>query len=617
LLTGFLFEALFAGIFEGKQIPAKEADTTTDAILRVKYRGGPEDVPYSFKLLTKGGTVIGGSVFDLFNGVCKEGKEIYLVGLKSGESPKIGIELYEFPIDRENWFALTAKPKMSTEQLFDYVSLDVQNIVQSGQVPEMEVLNRNNQKIKFGLTAITRGRLKAKEVVGFRTSASSIPYLYIKDGEDYKLVKGTEKKPLPLDGEYFIKKSTGEKKIAMPTGKGLNSYAPFVQKGTVREGFKEAVGKYFEEFIADPAAVKEKESLIFDREKSPLNLAPAFQKQSEQFAITQDQLMRKDPALRAEGPATLVLDKQKFTEAANAYADKVGQEIYDLFTNLANLVDDVSGYFLTANQGERNQFAKDSKESSKKLAKSAEENLVEIESDVMRGVVVDPAGPSPKIDYGDKQQVGTMSDVPTTAKKESKDPTVKENKSIKLKMNRPTTLRENLQFHLENNITMDKSVLRFGSDSHIRLIKETKQLWEQGRYFATTEEEELFQTDIGEYALFEGETVALDVPMLNEEIIEEKKAKKKKTPKLNKPSLNSGSGKKWKVFVRDPKTGNVKKVTFGDKKGGLKGNWNDPEARVSFAKRHKCAQKKDKTKAGYWACRAHKYFGKNVPGRFW
>jgi hypothetical protein len=278
---------------------------------------------------------------------------------------------------------------------------------------------------------------------------------------------------------------------------------------------------------------------------------------------------------------------------------------------------DVSGYFLTANQGERNQFAKDSKESSKKLAKSAEENLVEVESDVMRGVVLDPAGPSPKIDYGDKQQVGTMSDVPTTAKKESKDPTLKENKSIKLKMNRPTTLRENLQFHLENNITMDKSVLRFGSDSHIRLIKETKRLWEQGRYFATAEEEELFQTDIGEYALFEGETVALDVPMLNEEIIEEKKAKKKKTPKLNKPSLNSGSGKKWKVFVRDPKTGNVKKVTFGDKKGGLKGNWNDPEARASFAKRHKCAQKKDKTKPGYWACRAHKYFGKNVPGRFW
>ena len=211
-------------------------------------------MPYSFKLLTKGGTDIGGSVFDLFNGVCKEGKEIYLVGLKTGESPKIGIELYEFPIDRENWFALTAKPKITTEQLFDYAPLDVQSIVQSGQVPEMEVLNRDNQKIKFGLTAIMRGRAPEKRAIGFRTSASSIPYLYIKDGEDYKFVKGTEKNPLPLDGEYFIKKTTGEKKIAMPTGKGLNSYAPFVQKGSIREGFKEAVGKYFEEFIADPCS---------------------------------------------------------------------------------------------------------------------------------------------------------------------------------------------------------------------------------------------------------------------------------------------------------------------------------------------------------------------------
>ena len=106
--------------------------------------------------------------------------------------------------------------------------------------------------------------------------------------------------------------------------------------------------------------------------------------------------------------------------------------------------------------------------------------------------------------------------------------------------------------------------------------------------------------------------------MQNEvELEEAKKKKTKKKPKLNKPMRNTSGGKKYKVFVRNPKTGNIKKVTFGDKKGGLEGNWNDPEARASFAKRHKCAEKKDKTKAGYWACRAHKYFGKNVPGRFW
>jgi hypothetical protein len=176
-----------------------------------------------------------------------------------------------------------------------------------------------------------------------------------------------------------------------------------------------------------------------------------------------------------------------------------------------------------------------------------------------------------------------------------------------------STLKENLDFHLANKIPMTESVLRFGSDSYLDLIKETKTLWQLGGYDASEEEKTLFKTDIGDYELYEGYVVPLDVPMLNEEIIEGKK----KNPPLNKPSLNSGSGKKWKVFVRDPKTGNVKKVTFGDKKGGLKGNWNDPEARASFAKRHKCAEKKDKTKPGYWACRAHKYFGKNVPGRFW
>ena len=277
---------------------------------------------------------------------------------------------------------------------------------------------------------------------------------------------------------------------------------------------------------------------------------------------------------------------------------------------MSELVEDISGYFLGVSANERNNFADKSKKKSKELARAAEENLVKVESDVMKGVVLDPAGTSPSIDRSGEKQIGTMSDL---GESKSKDPTLKENKFIKLKMNRPTTLKENLQFHLENNITMDKSVLRFGSDSHLRLIKETKRLWEQGRYFATTEEEELFQTDIGEYVLYENKMVPLDVPMLNKEIIEEKK---KKNPPLNKPSSNSGSGKKWKVFVRS-KSGGVKKVTFGDKKGGLKGNWNNPEARKSFAARHKCVEKKDKTKAGYWACRAHKYFGKNVPGRFW
>lgn len=46
----------------------------------------------------------------------------------------------------------------------------------------------------------------------------------------------------------------------------------------------------------------------------------------------------------------------------------------------------------------------------------------------------------------------------------------------------------------------------------------------------------------------------------------------------------------------------------------------NPKARKSFAARHKCDTKKDKTKAGYWACRINKFGhlwnNKSYPG-FW
>ena len=117
------------------------------------------------------------------------------------------------------------------------------------------------------------------------------------------------------------------------------------------------------------------------------------------------------------------------------------------------------------------------------------------------------------------------------------------------------------------------------------------------------------------FGLYEGVVVPLEQPLVEFDttgglIVSEKE------PELNKPKRSSGD-KKYVVYVRNPKTGNIKKITYGDAKGGLKGNWNNAEARKSFAARHNCAEKKDKTKAGYWACRAHKHFGKNVPGRFW
>ncbi len=68
---------------------------------------------------------------------------------------------------------------------------------------------------------------------------------------------------------------------------------------------------------------------------------------------------------------------------------------------------------------------------------------------------------------------------------------------------------------------------------------------------------------------------------------------------LNKPM--KGDVKKFKVYVKDPKTGNVKKVNFGDPNMRIKKS--NPARRKSFRARHNCANPGPKTKARYWSCR--------------
>jgi hypothetical protein len=68
---------------------------------------------------------------------------------------------------------------------------------------------------------------------------------------------------------------------------------------------------------------------------------------------------------------------------------------------------------------------------------------------------------------------------------------------------------------------------------------------------------------------------------------------------LGKPTR--GDVKKFKVYVRDPSTGNVKKVNFGDPNMRIKKS--DPARRKSFRARHNCDNPGPRTKARYWSCR--------------
>ncbi len=242
-------------------------------------------------------------------------------------------------------------------------------------------------------------------------------------------------------------------------------------------------------------------------------------------------------------------------------------------------------------------------------------------------------------------------------------------------------ISENLLYHIKNGKPLTENTFRYGSTAFINLWKEARTLYSRNILDVGDEDEHiLLETHLGEYGMFEGERMPLDLPMLEEEETtefninkvwdfiesrpfynkdympkfstaeeiwdgwgpEEKQmysnfewedtygdklhpkelsarqrqsnynalaglneAKdKKKTPPIGKPKR--GGSKKFYVYVMNPKTKKVKKVSFGDT-SGLSAKINNPKARKAFADRHDCKNKKDKTKAGYWSCRLPRY----------
>ena len=337
-------------------------------------------------------------------------------------------------------------------------------------------------------------------------------------------------------------------------------------------------------------------------------------------------------------------------------------------------------------------------------------------------------------------------------------------------------LSENLQYHVNKNIPLFESVFRIGSNAHLKLIKEARKMYSRDIINLCEEDEHLIKTHLGEFGIYEGETVPLDLPMLNEkgadtawedeegnkvtlqdildmtknvpqkdypteklakvvlnwddnpeevERIEQVEISKQypilimvdeagkiqwildgnhraqkalrskaetipaklikpsmldakskkvllgvvdenvlnedkkltyndfvqmtrddmmagaapdeypsdervrkdakysynrylqgasvddlfeaefrgKDVKLNKPKR--GGSKAYYVYVRDPKTKKIKKVSFGS--GGLRAKIKNKKARNAYSARHRCPEKKDRTKAGYWSCNLPRY----------
>jgi len=166
-------------------------------------------------------------------------------------------------------------------------------------------------------------------------------------------------------------------------------------------------------------------------------------------------------------------------------------------------------------------------------------------------------------------------------------------------------LSENLRYHVDKQLPLTENTFRYGSQSFLNLWAEARYLYLREIIHVNDDDKEiLLETNLGEYGMYEGKKVPLDMPMLEEEELEEAKSKKKDPP-IGKPKRSSSGGKAYVVYVRDPKTKKIKTVRFGS--GGLRAKINDSKARQAFAKRHRCSEKTDKTKASYWSCRLPRY----------
>jgi hypothetical protein len=172
---------------------------------------------------------------------------------------------------------------------------------------------------------------------------------------------------------------------------------------------------------------------------------------------------------------------------------------------------------------------------------------------------------------------------------------------------------ESIRYHVSNDLSILESIYRPGSTAHLDILVEARLAFDSGKMrFSGMDQKLLSETELGSIGFYRGRQVILDLPLEELELNEEKK------PRLNYPKR--GGTKKYHVYVRNPKTGRIMKIAFGDVHGGLTAKVSNPKARKSFAARHNCAEKKDRTKAGYWACRinryAHLWGGKTYPG-YW
>lgn len=187
-----------------------------------------------------------------------------------------------------------------------------------------------------------------------------------------------------------------------------------------------------------------------------------------------------------------------------------------------------------------------------------------------------------------------------------------------------TEISKELKYHIDNKIALGDCVFRYGSEKYFNLISEVKSLYIKNKIQLNENDEFIASEHDEDFFILNGEKTKLNFIFEEIETSEElnEAEYQGKNVELGKPKRGGSGGKKFYVYVKNPKTGKIKKVSFGAKAGGgkLAVKLRDPKARKAFADRHNCEQKNDKTTPGYWSCRLPRFaksLGLSGGGRFW
>jgi hypothetical protein len=133
------------------------------------------------------------------------------------------------------------------------------------------------------------------------------------------------------------------------------------------------------------------------------------------------------------------------------------------------------------------------------------------------------------------------------------------------------TIKMAMEYHIKNNIPFTENVFKTQTELSNLLFAEAKVLHSTGKYVGQSSfEDELLNSDIGEFGIYRNKAVPLDFP-----IIDKRSSNNKRT---------------FFVYIKDLTCGKIKKIIFNE----------DPNVNKKIIK-------KDKSAPDYWSQRLNKF----------